>query len=97
MPLPEPLRLLDASIPADLRRTCQGASNHFFGYRLAVGDRAPSDGTLDLFVGAARDRGTIYLFSGSSTGLPVTATVAFTGASVPDGDLGPSSLSSAPP
>ena len=72
-------------------------NNDFFGYALGAGDRAPGDGFVDLFVGAARDAGVVYRFDGSAAGLPAADTIAINGGSVPGGDLGPSSLSSAPP
>jgi hypothetical protein len=72
-------------------------ANDGLGYVLAVGDRAPSDGFADLFVGALRDNGTIYLFNGSSGGLPATAISTISGSAVAGISIGPSSLSSAPP
>jgi hypothetical protein len=92
-----------AGLPAQPSRTLNdptpASANDFFGYVLAVGDRAPGDGFADLFVGAVRGAGVIYLLDGSAGGLPATTTTAttITGAGVPGGDLGPSSLSSASP
>jgi hypothetical protein len=72
-------------------------SNDFFGYVLATGDRGSGDGFTDLFVGAIRGAGTIYLFDGGAGGLPATTASTISGMPVPGFDLGPSSLSSAPP
>jgi hypothetical protein len=72
-------------------------NNDFFGRVLATGDRSPADGIADLFVGAPRENGLIYLFNGAAGGLPETTTSMLTGATVPGNSLGPTSLSSAPP
>jgi hypothetical protein len=73
------------------------SNNDFFGRVLATGDRSPADGIADLFVGAPRENGVIYLFNGAVGGLPDTTTSVLTGATVPGNSLGPTSLSSAPP
>lgn len=72
-------------------------NNDFFGRVLATGDRFAGDGCSDLFVGALRSGGVVYLFNGGSAGLPDTTVTMLTGATVPGNKLGPTSLSSAPP
>jgi hypothetical protein len=72
-------------------------NNDFFGRVLATGDRSSADGIGDLFVGAPRENGVIYLFNGASGGLPETTTSMITGATLPGNSLGATSLSSAPP
>jgi hypothetical protein len=72
-------------------------NNDFFGQVLATGDRLSGDGFADLFVGAPRANGVIYLFNGAFSGLPQTTTSVLTGATVPGAMLGATSLSSAPP
>jgi FG-GAP repeat protein/VCBS repeat protein len=72
-------------------------NNDFFGQILATGDRLVADGVTDLFVGAIRDNGVIYLFNGAASGLPATTTSVIDGATVAGNHLGPTSLSSAPP
>jgi hypothetical protein len=71
-------------------------NNDFFGYVLGVGDRAPADGYADLFVGALRGNGVIYLYDGAAAGLPETGISGFAGAQVQD-DIGPSSISTVGP
>jgi hypothetical protein len=72
-------------------------NNDFFGVVLATGDRLIADGIGDLFVGARRNSGVIYLFDGAFGGLPQTTTNTLTGATLPGNILGITSLSSAPP
>jgi FG-GAP repeat/FG-GAP-like repeat len=72
-------------------------TNDFFGAVLATGDRLIADGIGDLFVGARRANGVIYLFDGAFGGLPDTTSNVLTGATLPGGMLGATSLSSAPP
>jgi FG-GAP repeat/FG-GAP-like repeat len=90
-----------AGVPATPSRTLVDPppvnNNDFFGYVLGVGDRGPADGFADLFVGATRDSGMIYLFNGNGAGVPEMPSSAITGQMVPGGDLGPSCLSSASP
>lgn len=89
-----------AGLPAQPSQTLNDPApvnnNDLFGSRLAVGDRPPGDGFADLFVGAIRGNGTIYVFGGSTSGLPTSTTYIWIGSNVPGG-IGPSSLSSAPP
>ena len=89
-----------AGLPAQPSRTLSDPApvnnNDFFGYVLAVGDAGSADGIDDLFVGAVRGNGTIYVFGGSAGGLPASTGNTITGAMVSGGNLGPSSLSSAP-
>jgi hypothetical protein len=73
------------------------SNNDFFGVVLATGDRLIADGIGDLFVGARRGNGMIFLFDGAFGGLPDTTSNVLTGATTPGGALGATSLSSAPP
>lgn len=90
-----------AGLPAQPSQTLNDPapvnSADLFGTRLAVGDRPPGDGFADLFVGALRGNGTIYVFGGSASGLPTSTTWIWKGSDVGPSGLGPSSLSSAPP
>jgi hypothetical protein len=83
----EPSKTLSDPTPVD--------SRDVFGCVLATGDHVPADGFVDLFVGSHRDNGTIYVFDGAAGGLPATTANIIWGG--PGVNLGPSSLSSAPP